>query len=93
MNKIELFNRLARHARPAFQDYKPLETLDIPFSETGLDSMDSLMITIYLSELYGVEEAVAKEFKYTTPAELFELVVANKTKEPASVEEAMEQVQ
>lgn len=93
MDKIELFNSLARKARPAHCDYTPIETLDIPWPETGLDSMDALMMVIFLSDIYGLPEAAAREFKFTTPAELFDLVEQHKTKEPATIEEAMEHVQ
>lgn len=90
MNEIELFNRIARLARPAFQDYVPLETLDIPFPETGLDSMDGLMISIYLCEIYDITDEVAREFSFTTPAELFALCHQHKKQEPESIEAAME---
>lgn len=92
MNEIDLFNQVARLARPAFRDYVPIETLEIPFPETGLDSMDAVMISIYLCEIYNVPEEVAKEFSFTTPAELFALCKQHKTREPESVESAMELV-
>lgn len=92
MDDIELFNRLARIARPAHTEYKPIESLDIPLPETGLDSMDGLMLSIFYSDIYGVPESVAKEFSYTTPAELLALMKQHKTKEPATIEEAVEAV-
>lgn len=93
MNELELFNRLARHVRPAFIDYMPIEKMDIPFPETGLDSMDGLMILIHLEDIYGLDDEIAKHFTFTTPAELMALVHQHKTKEPESVELAMELVQ
>ena len=92
MNEIDLFNQVARLARPAFRDYVPIETLDMPFPETGLDSLDGVMISIYLCEIYDIEEEVAKEFSFTTPAELFELCHKHKKKTPESVEAAMEMI-
>jgi hypothetical protein len=93
MNDIDLFNRLARLARPAHTEYVPVETLDIPWPETGLDSMDSLMMSIFYSDIYGVPESVVKEFTPQTPAEMLDLMKQHKTQEPASLEEAMERVQ
>lgn len=93
MNFIDLFNALARHVRPAFSEYSPITSLDVQFPETGLDSMDGLMMLIHLEDIYGIDEQVAKEFSFTTPAELFALVELHKTKTPASLEEAMECVQ
>lgn len=93
MDKIELFNALARKARPAHADYTPIDSLDVPWPETGLDSMDSMMMVIFLSDIYGIDEQTSKEMQFTTPAELFALVDQHKTKEPSSLDEAMEHVQ
>lgn len=93
MDDLELFNRLARLARPAHTDYVPLTTLDMPWPETGLDSMDALMVSIFYSDIYGVPEPVSKEFTSETPAELLALNKQHKTQEPATVDEAMERVQ
>jgi hypothetical protein len=92
MNKLELFNRLARLARPAHTNYVPLTSLDVPWPETGLDSMDTLMMSIFYSDIYGVPESIVKEFTPQTPAEMLELMDQHKTQEPASIEEAMERV-
>jgi len=93
MNEIELFNRLARLARPAHAAYTPLETLETPWPETGLDSMDSLMMSIFYSDIYGVPESVVKEFTPQTPAEMIALMKQHQTKEPTSIDEAMKEVQ
>lgn len=93
MDDINLFNRLARLARPAHTEYVPVTSLDIPWPETGLDSMDSLMMSIFYSDIYGVPESIVKEFTPQTPAEMIALMKEHKTQEPASIEEAMERVQ
>lgn len=93
MDKIELFNRLAKVVRPAFSDYVPIESLDIPLADTGLDSMDALTFGIYLDDIYGVDSTVAQEWKFDTPKEMFDLYEAHATKHPQSVEEAMENVE
>lgn len=92
MNDIELFNRLARHVRPAFQEYVPIESLDIEFPETGLDSMDGLMMLIYLCDIYGVDDETSKTISYTNPKELLAKVREHKKRDPQSVDEAMEWV-
>ena len=93
MDELELFNRLARLARPAHTNYVPITDLNTPFPETGLDSMDGLMISIFYTDIYGVPEPVSKAFSFTTPAELLALIHQHKTTEPASIDEAMERVQ
>jgi CTP synthase (UTP-ammonia lyase) len=55
--------------------------------------MDSLMMSIFYSDVYGVSEAVAKEFTPQTPAEMVALMKEHKTKEPASIDEAVGAVQ
>ena len=90
MNELELFNRLARHVRPAFIEYVPIETMDIPFPDTGLDSMDGLMMLIHLEDIYGLDDDIAKHFTFGSPAELMMQVHQHKTQEPESVDAAME---
>ncbi len=93
MDKIELFNRLAVVVRPAFSDFQPITTLEIPLAETGLDSMDALTYSIYLDDIYGVSNDVSKDWTFLTPKDMFDLYEAHATKHPATVEEAMENVQ
>jgi len=93
MDDLALFNRLARLARPAHTDYTPLTTMDISWPDTGLDSMDTLMLSIFYSDIYGVPEALVKEMTPQTPAEMLQLMLQHKTQEPTSEDEAMERVQ
>lgn len=91
MDKLELFNKLARHVRPAYYDYKDVTDLDAKLTDTGLDSLDFVMVGIYLATIYGVPESVSKDFAPTTVGEFFELNEKHKTQEPpATADEAME---
>ena len=45
---------------------------------------------MYFDELYGIEDAVSKEWTPKSVQEIHDLVMANKTKEPASMEEVAE---
>jgi hypothetical protein len=45
---------------------------------------------MYFDELYGIADEVSKEWTPTSVQELHDLVMANKTKEPASMEEVAE---
>jgi acyl carrier protein len=49
MNFLDLFNRLARLAKPAAAS-ELVEITDPqgPLKDTGIDSLDMLMITVYL---------------------------------------------
>jgi hypothetical protein len=45
---------------------------------------------MYFDELYGIDDAVSKEWTPKSVQELHDLVMAHKTKEPASMEEVVE---
>jgi acyl carrier protein len=85
VDKLALFNALVKVVRPAFSDYIPQTALQVKFPDTGLDSLDALMMTIYLSDIYGIPEEVAKQFSFSTLEELFVLLEKNATRTPVSV--------
>ncbi len=93
MDKLDLFNRLALIVRPAFTDYKPIETLDIPLTESGLDSMDAIAFSIYFDDIYGVEKEVSQEWAFETPKDMFDQYEKHATKRPLTIEEALENIQ
>lgn len=94
MDFLELFNRVIKLAKPAFADeLTPITNPYKPFKETHVDSLDLLMAVIYMCEIYGISEEVGKGAKPTCVAELNEFLEANKTRTPASIEEALEIVQ
>lgn len=91
MDFLELFNAVAVAVRPAYQDYKPVTDLDTPMKDTGLDSMDALMMGIFFCEIYGISEEVGKEMQPTTPREFQEFLETHKTKTPTgTVKEIVE---
>jgi len=93
MDFLELFNAVAKAVRPAYHDYVPVTDLDIPLTETGLDSMDGLMMGIYFCDIYGVPEEISKELHPTTPREFQTFLEKHQTKPlPATVEEAIKGV-
>lgn len=89
MDFLELFNELSKVAKPAASEFKVLESKTDSLVESGLDSLDILMICIFLCEIYGIPEEIGKELKPTTVQEAEDFVVQHKTKEPTSVEEAV----
>lgn len=87
MNFIDIFNKVARAARPAFSDLKQAENMDEKFEDLGLDSLDGLVMSLYFGELYGIADDDMKEWKPTTIQEMHDLIMASKTKEPQSMDE------
>lgn len=90
MNFIEIFNYVAKVARPAHAKTSIAESMEDVFQDIGLDSLDGLVMLMYFDELYGIDDAVSKEWSPKSVQELYDLVMANKTKEPASMEEVKE---
>jgi len=93
MDKLELFNALITVVTPVNSNQAHADSLDQPLADTGLDSLDLLMMAIYLSDLYGAPEEAVKDMQPVTVNDMFEHIIAHKTKEPpATVQEALELV-
>ena len=90
MNFITVFNYVAKIARPAHSMPSIARAMDDEFEAIGLDSLDGLVMLMYFDELYGIDDAVSKEWTPKSVQELHDLVMAHKTKEPASIEEVAE---
>ena len=90
MTFIEIFNYVAKIARPAHSMPSIAQSMEDQFQDIGLDSLDGLVMLMYFDELYGIADEVSKEWSPVSVQELHDLVMANKTKEPASMEEVAE---
>lgn len=90
MNFLDLFNAVAEVARPVYTKYTPVTDKSHSISSYGLDSLDNLMICVFLCELYGIPEEVGKEMRSETVQQVEDFIMANKTKEPESIEAAVE---
>jgi hypothetical protein len=89
---VELVNQVARIAKPAHPNFNGVKSMNDKFKDTGIDSLDGLLVMIYLSIIYGVPEELSKHWYPITVQELFDLLMAHKTKEPSSIEEAIAEV-
>lgn len=94
MDFVELFNAVVKVAKPVFADeLTSITDPNTPFKETHVDSLDLLMVVIYMCEIYGISEEVGKNAKPTNMAELQAFLEEHKTRTPGSVQEALEQIQ
>lgn len=93
MDKLELFNAVARVAKPLHLTFEALKSLETKFKDAGIDSLDTLLITVYFCTLYGIGEEKAKNFLPSSPQEIFDFLEKHKTREPSSVEEALGEIQ
>jgi len=89
---LELLKGVVALATPLNSNGVNITSLDTPIAETGLDSLDLLMVSIYLSDVYGVPEEIAKTMQPVTVRDMFEFMFEHKTKEPTSVEEALRDI-
>jgi acyl carrier protein len=89
---LELFNGVAKVARPIQTNWIPATSLDQTFQDLSLDSMDTLMVCIYMSELYGIDEETAKTMQPKTIQELCDFLQQHKTMEPQSIEDAVQSI-
>ena len=93
MDKLELFNSLITVVTPVNSMGAKATSLDQPLKETGLDSLDLLMMGIYLSDIYGVDEEIAKTMQPTTVEDMFTFLEQHKTKDlPQTIQEALDSV-
>ena len=92
MDNLALFNAVARVAKPIHLTFQPLESLETKFKDTNIDSLDTLLICVYFCELYGIDEENGKKMLPSSPQEIFGFLETHKTKEPSSIEEALEQI-
>jgi len=90
MNFLEIFNYVAKVARPAHAAIAKATSMEDTFQDIGLDSLDGLVMLMYFDELYGIADEVSKEWTPASVQELHDLVMASKTKEPVSMEEVAE---
>jgi acyl carrier protein len=94
MNFIELFNMVSTVARPAHAGKIIATSMEDSLQEIGLDSLDGLVMLMYLCELYGIpDDDETKDWHPTTVQETYDLIMTRKTQEPTSVEEARKAIQ
>lgn len=94
MDFLKLVNGLAAKARPVTaDDLKPLTSLDQKIMENGMDSLDAIMVSIYLCELYGIPEEVGKTMPLDiTAQDLHAWLEERKSKDVTDADAALESV-
>ena len=92
MDFLELLNKVARVARPAHHEFIAIESHDERFEETCFDSLDMLMIGMFMGMIYDIPDEISKEFQPETVQELYDFIQLHKTRDPESIEWALEQI-
>lgn len=90
MEFLDLFNKVARLARPAHHEFIPFTSMEERFTESSLDSLDMLMMAFYMCEIYDIDDEVGKELRPETVQEFLDAINLHKKRDPESIEWAME---
>lgn len=93
MDFIKLFNEVAKVAKPMHPDFDNAKSLEDKFMDIEVDSLDCLIIGIYLCEIYGISEELGKTLNPQTLQEMYDFLMLHKTKEPESIEAVVEAIQ
>jgi len=91
--QLSLMQAIVVLARPVTADEVRYDNgLDTEIKDTGLDSLDLIMVSVYLSELYGVPEEIAKTMTdVVTLRDMIVFMESHHTKQPpATAAECME---
>ena len=92
MDFLELLNKVARVARPAHHEFIPMQNMHEKFEESCFDSLDMLMIGMYMGMIHDIDDDIAKEFQPETPQSMLEFIEKHKKRDPESIEWALEQI-
>lgn len=90
---IQLLNKVARFAKPFDNGYTDAVSMSDNLADSGLDSLDMLLTSVYLCDIFKVDEEVGKQLQATTVQELHDFLMANKTHMPSSVGDALKDIQ
>ena len=92
MDFLTLVHEVGKLAKPMHQDTLEVPDWDSPFNDLGFDSLDMLMVALYMCDIYGIPEEIGKTMQVKNCTELKVFIDQHKTKEPESVEAAIEAV-
>jgi acyl carrier protein len=92
---LDLINNIIKAAKPMDSEEIVLTSLDIPIKDTGLDSLDCIMINIFLGEMFGVSSETIGEMQLGPESKMSDMInfmLEHKTKQPATLAEALENI-
>ena len=92
INFIELVNHVVRVAKPTRPDFNEVKDLTSSLKDCGIDSLDWLIVMIYLCEIYGIDEEQGKTMSAQNVRVIYDFLMLHKQKEPASIAEALESI-
>jgi len=92
MDFLQLFNGVVTLAKPVSAEESHAKSMDDQLPDLKLDSLDTIMLAMYLGEIYGIEEDVMREMQAATVADLQAFLDAHKTRTPEDVKAELARV-
>ena len=89
---LEIFNAVVKLAKPFHNEAPKLTNLSINIKDSGIDSLDYLMVNVYFSDIFEIPETVLKTNTAKTLQELYNFILANSNNIPSNLEEAMAKI-
>lgn len=94
MDFIELFNGVVTLAKPVSAENSYAKSASDQLLDLELDSLDTIMLSMYFGEIYGVEEDTMRSMNESvaTVGDLEAFLEKHKTRTPTSAKEALAEV-
>jgi acyl carrier protein len=89
---MTLLNAVAKVAKPFNGEYKDVTAMSDKLADSGLDSLDMLLTSVYLCDVFDIDEETGKGLNATTAQELFDWLMQHKKRMPESVEAALKDI-
>ena len=87
---LRLFNVCAVLSKTPSNPPVTSQSLDDVFPDLNIDSLDSLIVGMYLCDVFGVPEEIGKTMQPRTVGETKDFLLANATVESIVVDEVIE---
>jgi acyl carrier protein len=87
---LKLLNVVVKLAKPFHDEAPPIDNIKDSLSDHGIDSLDMLMIGLYICDVFGISEEDGKQMKARTVEELRDFLYARATKKDIDVDAAIE---
>lgn len=89
---IELFNGVIKLAKPVTADQSYAKSFDDKIEDLDIDSLDTIMLSMYLGEIYGIDEDTMRGMDVETITDLQDFLNAHKTRTPVDIQTELARV-
>ncbi len=89
---LKLFNAALKIAKPLHRDTIEVTDMDADFASENIDSLDMLMICVYLTDVFHIDEETAKTINSRTPRELKEFLLTHAKREITDVDAVLAEI-